>query len=160
MKQNRLTGMVPSALKPKELSTAVKCYIQMRQALINRRPEFEGEAHGAAAAAPADIATRRQMTATECWRALWPLPFYSAIRVEVASRRVKVIRENGWFDHFEALAGAADERNHPWHVEKRGRHCSPRGIEAAALCARSAPYGAMPYLTPAHVIRRVIRLAL
>lgn len=66
----------------------------MRQALINRRPGTEGEAHRAAAAAPADIVTRPQKTSSECWCALCPLPFYAGIRVKIASRRVKVIRGN------------------------------------------------------------------
>jgi hypothetical protein len=157
--KNGLTAMVPGILGPKELSAAVECYLHMRQSLIDRRPEFEVEAHRAAAAAPADMARRRQKTAAECWRAVWPLPFYSRENVAVAGRRVEAIRANGWFDHFETLAGAADDRDHPWNVERRGRRCSPRGAEAAALCARSGTYAAMPYRTRADVIRRVAQAA-
>ena len=54
-------------MKPEELSAAVTCYLQIRQAVIDDRPESEAEARSLAARAPADIVARRQMTSRQCW---------------------------------------------------------------------------------------------
>ncbi len=146
-------------MNPEELSAALECYLQMRQALICRNPECEKTARRFAALAPADIAMRRQMSASQCWDHVWRKPFYAGKNARVIDRQVEAIGTNGCLAKFETLAGAIDDTAHPWHVEKEGAHCYAKGQEVRAFCTKTGIYRALPYLTPAHVIRRVIRLA-
>jgi hypothetical protein len=101
----------------------------------------------------------RSLSTPGIWSAIWPLPFFSAMRRDVASRRIEAAAALGVFDSYDHLRGAATDPDHPWHVAREGRVYVARGDKARDFCAAEGEFAGMEIRTNPFVVQRLSRLA-
>ncbi|MGE7418682.1 hypothetical protein [Methylobacterium tarhaniae] len=144
-----------------EIKNAAACYSYMRKRLVAESPVGTD---GKTIREHCDGLVERSIAASEAdahtiWETLYPLPFYSAMKIEFASRRVQSALKGGWLSDFRMLAGAESSTNHPWHVARQNNRYVAIGSEAREFCSRSGRYEGMSLKTNPFVIQRLSRLA-
>ncbi len=140
------------------LSEKKDAYLRMRNAILAEKPELAEEA--ARLAVGPDVIQR--LSAKDVWERLWPLPFYSAQRVQVATDRINGAKATGCWETWTPLVGSVENPDHPWHVRRSQSGpvtCTASGAKALAFCEKSGDFADLPHRTRAQVIYRIAKLA-
>jgi hypothetical protein len=127
----------------------------MRSEVLRVRPELQELCRQLV-----DRSVRARVFSTwEIWTAIWELPFFSAMRRDIASRRIAATARLGVFDSYHHLRGAATDPIHAWHVARQDGVYVAQGAKAQAYCSGSGEFAEMGIRTNPFVVQRLSRLA-
>jgi hypothetical protein len=138
-----------------DLELATEQYLALRDAVLQESPE----AANTCSRLVQQSVEAKAYSAEQVWAIVWPLPFFSAMKVEIASRRIANATGGGWFSSYKPFVGAADDEGHTWHVRREGDRYVATGYSAAAFCTATDEFAAMALKTNPFVLQRLSRLA-